>query len=67
MLINLGVFVFGLILLVVGWVMTPGSSFVFPGPINDAGQSLIALGLTFIVVSVALLLAGFEERMMAAM
>ena len=64
--IYLGVFVLGIILLAAGAVLTPGAaSFVFPGPINEAGQSLIALGLTLIVVAVGLLLAGIEERMMA--
>jgi len=66
--IYLGVLIFGIVLAAAGFVLTPGAaSFVFPGPINEAGQSLIALGLTFIVVAVGLLLAGLEERMMAMM
>ena len=66
--IGLGVLVLGIILLAIGAVLTPGAaSFVFPGPINEAGQSLIALGLTFIVIGVGLLLASLEERMMAMM
>jgi hypothetical protein len=66
--IYLGVLVLGIVLAAVGFVLTPGAAtFVFPGPINVAGQSLIAVGLTFIVVAVGLLLAGFEERMMAMM
>jgi hypothetical protein len=40
---------------------------VFPGPINEGGQSLIALGLTFIIVAVGLFLAGLEEQMMPEM
>lgn len=64
--IYLGILLLGIVLAAVGFVLTPGAaSFVFPGPINEAGQSLIALGLTFIIVAVGLLLAGFEERMMA--
>jgi hypothetical protein len=58
------IFVLGIVLLAAGWILTPAASFVFPGPINEAGQSLIALGLTFVIVAVALLLAGLEERMM---
>ena len=58
-----GVFVLGIVLTAIGWFLTPGSSFGFPGPIDVAGQSLIALGLTFVIVGVALLRAGFEERM----
>ena len=66
LMIDLGLLVLGIILAVAGWFLTPGSaSFQFPGPINDGGQSLIALGLTFVVVAVGLLLAGAEERMMA--
>ena len=65
--IYLGLLVLGIILAVAGWVLTPGAaSFAFPGPINVAGQSLFALGLTFIVVAIGLLLAGAEERMTAA-
>src|SRR3989442_15999834 len=65
--IYLGLLVLGIILAVAGWVLTPGAaSFAFPGPINVAGQSLLALGLTFIVVAIGLLLAGAEERMTAA-
>ena len=68
MLFGGGLFILGLVLLAAGAVLTPGAaSFVFPGPINEGGQSLIALGLTFIVVSVGLLLAGYEERMTAMM
>jgi len=68
MLIDLGVLVVGIVMLAVGWLLTPGpSSFVFPGPINETGQSLIALGLTFIIIAIGLLLAGFQERMMAMM
>jgi hypothetical protein len=63
LLIYLGVLVLGIVLTAIGWVLTPGASFVFPGPINVAGQSLIALGLTFVVAAVALLLAGFQEAM----
>ena len=64
--VGIGVLIVGIILLAIGAVLTPGAaSFVFPGPINEAGQSLIALGLTFIVVAAGLLLAGFEERMTA--
>ena len=63
----LAIFVLGIVLLATGWILTPAASFVFPGPINEAGQSLIALGLTFIIVAVALLLAGLEERMMPEM
>src|SRR5438132_14981 len=60
--IYLGLLVLGIILAVAGWVLTPGAaSFAFPGPINVAGQSLIALGLTLIVVAIGLLLAGAEE------
>ena len=63
-----GGFVVGVVLLLAGWILTPGpASFVFPGPINEAGQSLIALGLTLIVASVGLLLAGVEERAMPMM
>src|SRR2546422_10452018 len=66
LMIDLGLLVLGIILAVAGWFLTPGAaSFQFPGPINDGGQSLIALGLTFVVVAVGLLLAGAEERMMA--
>jgi len=61
-----GVFVLGIVLTAIGWVLTPGSSFA-SGPIDVAGQSLIALGLTFVIVGVALLLAGFEERMAGMM
>src|SRR5256885_16051075 len=65
--IYLGLLVLGIILAVAGWVLTPGAaSFAFPGPINVAGQSLIALGLTFIVVAIGLLPAGAEEGMTAA-
>jgi len=64
--IYLGLLLLGIVMAAVGFVLTPGAaSFVFPGPIDQAGQSLIALGLTFIIVAVGLLLAGFEERMMA--
>jgi hypothetical protein len=63
LLIYLGILVFGIILTAVGWVLTPAASFKFPGPINDAGQSLIALGLTFVIVAAGLLLTGFEEQM----
>jgi hypothetical protein len=63
LLIFLGILVLGIILTAVGWVLTPAASFVFPGPINDAGQSLIALGLTFVIVAAGLLLTGFEEQM----
>ena len=35
--------------------------------VDVAGQSLIALGLTFVIVGVALLLAGFEARMAGMM
>ena len=59
-----GLFVLGIVLLAAGWILTPAASFVFPGPIDEAGQSLIALGLTFVIVAVALLLAGLEEHMM---
>jgi hypothetical protein len=62
-----GIFVLGIVLLAAGWILTPAASFVFPGPIDEAGQSLIALGLTFVIVAVALLLAGLEERMMPDM
>jgi len=66
--IYLGLLVLGIILAVAGWVLTPGAaSFVFPGPINEVGQSLIALGLAFIVVAIGLLLAGLQERMTASM
>src|SRR2546422_11655780 len=66
--IYLGLLVLGIILAVAGWVLTPGAaSFAFPGPINVAGQSLIALGLAFVVVAIGLLPPGAEERMMAAM
>jgi hypothetical protein len=67
LLVDAGLFLLGLVLLIAGWVMTPAASFVFPGPIDTAGQSLIALGLAFVVVSVGLLLAGLEERMMPKM
>lgn len=67
LLIYIGLFVLGLILTAVGWGMTPAASFVFPGPIDEAGQSLIAIGLTLIVVSVGLLLASLEQRVMPAM
>jgi len=67
LIIYLAIFVLGIVLLAAGWILTPAASFVFPGPINEAGQSLIALGLTFIIVAVALLLAGLEERMMPEM
>src|SRR3989442_12200096 len=66
--IYLGLLVLGIILAVAGWVLTPGAaSFAFPGPINVAGKSLIAFGLAFVVVAIGLLLAGAEERVMAAM
>src|SRR5437899_12737692 len=66
LMIDLGLLVLGIILAVAGWFLTPGAaSFQFPGPINDGGQSLIALGLTFGVVAVGLLLAGAAERLMA--
>jgi len=65
LMIYLGLLVLGIILAVAGWFLTPGAaSFQFP-PINDGGQSLIALGLAFVVVAVGLLLAGAQERMMA--
>ena len=65
--VYLGLLVIGIALTAAGALMTTGpASFVFPGPINETGQSLIALGLTFIVVSVGLLLAGLEERMTSA-
>ena len=63
--ISLGLLVLGIILFAAGYVITPAASFVFPGPINEAGQSLIALGLVFILVAIGLLLAGFEQQMMA--
>ncbi len=66
LMIDLGLLVLGIILAAAGAVLTPGAaSFAFPGPINAVGQSLIALGLTFVVVAVGLLLAGAEEQMMA--
>ena len=65
--IYLGILVLGIILFAAGYVITPAASFVFPGPINEGGQSLIAIGLTFILVSIGLLLAGFEEAMPAMM
>jgi membrane protease YdiL (CAAX protease family) len=65
--IDLGLLVLGIVLLAAGWVLTPAASFVFPGPINEGGQSLIALGLTFIIVAVGLFLAGLEEQMMPEM
>src|SRR2546427_4711763 len=66
LMIDLGLLVLGIILAVAGWFLTPGAaSFQFPGPIKDGGQSLIALGLTFVVVAGGLLLAGAGERMMA--
>jgi hypothetical protein len=66
LMIYLGLLVLGIILAVAGWFLTPGAaSFQFPGPINEGGQSLIALGLAFVVVAVGLLLAGAQERMMA--
>ena len=65
LMIYLGLLLLGIILAVAGWYLTPGApSFAFPGPINEAGQSLIALGLAFVVVALGLLLAGAEERMM---
>lgn len=64
LLIYLVLLVIGIALAAAGALMTTGqASFAFPGPLNETGQSLIALGLTFIVVSVGLLLAGLEERM----
>lgn len=67
LLIYAGVLVFGIVLSAAGWFLTPAASFVFPGPIDVAGQSLIALGLTFVIVGVALFLAGFQERMTGMM
>src|SRR3989442_3972555 len=66
LMIDLGLLVLGIILAVAGWFLTPRAApFPFPGPINDGGQSLIALGLTFRLVAGGLLLPGAEERMMA--
>ena len=59
--IYVGLLFLGIILFLAGWVITPAASFVFPGPINEGGQSLIALGLVFILVAIGLLLAGVEE------
>ena len=59
--IYLGILVLGIILFAAGYVITPAASFVFPGPINEGGQSLIALGLVFILVAIGLLLAGVAE------
>jgi len=67
LLTYLGILVLGFVLAAIGWFLTPAASFVFPGPINEGGQSLIALGLTFVIVAVALFLAGFEERMTGTM
>jgi len=64
-LIWLGALILGIILAVVGYGMTPAASFVFPGPINETGQSLIAIGFAILVVAVSFLLAGIKERMMA--
>src|SRR2546421_604010 len=60
--IYLGLLVLGIILAVAGWVLTPGAaSFAFPGPINVAGQALIALGLTVIVVAIRPRLEGLVQ------
>jgi xanthine/uracil/vitamin C permease (AzgA family) len=65
--IYIGLFILGIVLTSAGAVITPPASFVFPGPIHEAGQSLIAIGLTLILISIGLVLAGLEERMMPTM
>jgi hypothetical protein len=60
-LVALGLFVLGAILLGVGSSMTAGASLSSP-PNNEGGQSLIALGLSFIVVAVGLFLAWGAPR-----
>ena len=68
MWIIVGVLIIGVVLLAIGSVLTPGpSSFVFPGPIHEVGQSLIALGLTFILIAIGFFLAGSEERILEMM
>gem|GEM_PF-2708932 len=71
MWIILGLLVLGVILLAVGAVLTPGpSSFTFPAepyPNHEVGQSLIALGLTFILTAIGYFLASSQERMLEMM
>ena len=51
-LVAAGIFLFGLVLLAIGALIEP------PRPqISQSGESLIALGLTFIVVAVGFFLA----------
>lgn len=71
MWIIVGVLVVGVALLAVGAVLTPGpSSFTFPVPPfpnHEVGQSLIAVGLTFILIAIGYFLASSQERMLEMM
>jgi len=61
LMIDLVLLVLGIILAIAGWFLTLARPRSSSRPINVAGQSLIALGLTFIVVAVGLLLAGAQS------
>lgn len=55
MMIYLGLFVLGLVLLAAGAVIEPARTAA--NPISESGESLIALGLTFILIAIGFFLA----------
>lgn len=54
-LVNTGLFFLGIVLLAVGILIEPLRTAA--NPVSEAGESLIALGLTFVLVSIGYFLA----------
>lgn len=63
MLVNLGLLILGLVLLAAGAIIEPPRT--ASNPISEMGESLIALGLTFVVISIGFFLAWSAERMLS--
>ena len=53
-----GILLLGIVLFLIGWIIEPARTFPPAAPaISESGESLIAIGLTFIIAGIGFFLA----------
>ena len=55
LMVSLGLLVLGIVILAIGGLIEPARTAA--NPVSEAGESLIAIGLTFIVIAIGFFLA----------